>query len=167
MIFRENSQNRQFFADTHAWEGWKSLLELVETWKFNTVYYCAQIVGKLPLIAQKLTLCVLRLLNNVHRKLDYVMKFTKVGQTRFLGVLATWNLVCERKLSPHNRKQDSWVPRSIFCNPSWQNYDVPYMSLFGVKIHKIVNFSKLDSSKQLKMHKSSGSSAICTKLQEF
>ena len=41
------------------------------------------------------------------------------------------------------------------------------MSLFGVKIHKTVNFSKLDSSKMLKMHKSSASSAICTTMHEF
>ena len=46
-------------------------------------------MGNWTPIAQKLNLWVLRLLNIVHKKFDYIVKFTKVGQPRLLGALAT------------------------------------------------------------------------------
>ena len=48
-----------------------------------------------------------------------------------------------------------------------QNLDVPEVPIFRVKIHKNVNSSALASSRLLKLHKSSGISAVRTKLQEF
>ena len=49
----------------------------------------------------------------------------------------------------------------------WQNFDVPEVLVFRVKNHKNVNFSALASSRLLKLHKSSWSSAVRTKMQEF
>ena len=48
-----------------------------------------------------------------------------------------------------------------------QNYVVPEVPLLWVKIHKNVHFSALDCHWLLKLHKSSGSNAVCTKMEEF
>ena len=48
-----------------------------------------------------------------------------------------------------------------------QNYDVPEVPLFRIKIHENDNFSTLASRGLLKLHKSLGSSAVRTKTQEF
>ena len=60
-------------------------------------------MGKLPLIAPKLVTRDLGLLHNV-KKTDQVVKFTRVGQTRLLGFLATSHFECERELYLRNRK---------------------------------------------------------------
>ena len=46
-------------------------------------------VGKVLPIALELTAHYLRRLNNDVRKIDYVVKFTKIRLTRLLNVLAT------------------------------------------------------------------------------
>ena len=58
------------------------------------------------------------------------------------------------------------MPGLIFGYSVWQNFDVPEVVLFRVKFHKIVNFSDLARHLLLKMHKSSGSSAVRTKMQK-
>ena len=64
-------------------------------------------------------------------------------------------------------KHGGGVPGWILGDRKWQNYDVTEGSLFGVKTHKIVNFSALAIHWLLKMHKSSGFTVVRTKMQEF
>ena len=61
-------------------------------------------------------------------------------------------------------KQSGEVPWSTSGDMKWQNLDVPEVPLFRVKNHKNVNFSALASSRLLKLHKSSWSSAVRTKM---
>ena len=72
-----------FFVNMHLRGRWKSLPALQATWNIHTVWYTGWIVGNKPPIASKFTLLVSRLLNNVHWKFDYVVKFTKVVKLAF------------------------------------------------------------------------------------
>ena len=57
-------------------------------------------MGNSPAIALKLIVRYLRSLNILVGKIDEVVKLTQVCQTRLLGVLATWNFVCDHELCP-------------------------------------------------------------------
>ena len=77
--------------------GWrKSIPAGLATWNSHTVCYTSWIVGNVSPMALKLTARRLRLLDNVVRKID------------FLVVLATWNFVCESELCQCNRETKWW-----------------------------------------------------------
>ena len=121
-----------FFVDKHLWGRWNWLLALLATWNFHNVFYTGWIVGNEPQIAPKLTLWVLRPLNNVHWKIDYVVKFKKACQTCLPGVLATWNMYASITYAHKTEKQDGEAPGALFSNQSWLNYDVRLLSLSRV-----------------------------------
>ena len=83
VIFRKNSQNRQFSVQFARLGKVKITSRASTTLQFNTVYYCSQIVGKLPPIAPILITRDLGLLNNVVTKIDYVVKLHKSVKRAF------------------------------------------------------------------------------------
>ena len=82
------------------------------------------------------------------------MKFTKIGQTRLLGVLTTCNFVCERRLCPRRKNYGGELLGELPGDSVRQNLDVPEVPFVRVKFHKNVNFSALASHWLLKLDKS-------------
>ena len=153
-IFMQNLPNFIFF-DAHVWGRWKLFLVLLATWNLHTVYYTGWVVEKWPPIALKLMVCDLRWLNNI-------VKFTKVYETKetsLLGVLAAWKSVCERKCTAGCRSQYLVIRK----DRNMMSLDVTFSGIISQK----VNFSKLDSSRLLKMHKALKSGTLCTNMQDF
>ena len=112
-FFAKMPKINNFLVNMHLRGRWKSLLALLAIWKFHTVYYTGWIVGNNSPIGSKMTLWVSRPLNNDHWKIDYVVKFTKSGQTRLRGVPPTWNFACERNFCLRNRKTEG---RGVLIN---------------------------------------------------